>query len=337
MALTTLVGTKWRFDKPATFSSVTSSTSEVYEIVGTLSTEKGGLTATSSLGTIYRYFRTSRPSGVTSSYIAWVNFTSSGGGTTSYSFTMAMESNAHPYPSINGQNRFSTYGYVTLEIAGGSDATNANLITWLQTNATRVTETKLVNATELDENLTDIANAIRTKGGTSSPLAFPSDFVSAVNAIPTGGGGGDVNYDLKKLYLNIEFENWNLEAGEIGFQIILNTKNNEVDPPVLYSKTYTEADASETVTQEIDLTNLIPNDANFVRIIVKGTSKTGAAYGSWMGMFLPADFTNLSYNSTYYPLWRSETIDPSTTYGCGSSSISLSSTCVLSITASIED
>ena len=41
-----------------------------------------------------------------------------------------------------------------------------------------------------DTDLTSVANAIRTKGGTSSPLAFPSGFVSAVNAIPTGGGGG---------------------------------------------------------------------------------------------------------------------------------------------------
>jgi hypothetical protein len=34
-----------------------------------------------------------------------------------------------------------------------------------------------------------VANAIRTKGGTSSQLVWPTGFVSAVNAIPTGGGG----------------------------------------------------------------------------------------------------------------------------------------------------
>lgn len=37
-------------------------------------------------------------------------------------------------------------------------------------------------------DLTSIANAIRTKGGTSAQLAFPSGFVSAVQNIPTGGG-----------------------------------------------------------------------------------------------------------------------------------------------------
>ena len=49
---------------------------------------------------------------------------------------------------------------------------------------------KLVDSTQLDADLTSVANAIRTKGGTSASLAFPAGFVSAVEAIPTGGGGG---------------------------------------------------------------------------------------------------------------------------------------------------
>jgi len=39
-----------------------------------------------------------------------------------------------------------------------------------------------------DSELTGIANAIRTKGGTSSQLVFPDGFTSAIGAIPTGGG-----------------------------------------------------------------------------------------------------------------------------------------------------
>lgn len=46
---------------------------------------------------------------------------------------------------------------------------------------------KLVNATSLDNGLTSIADAIRTKGGTSADLTFPDGFVDAVEAIPTGG------------------------------------------------------------------------------------------------------------------------------------------------------
>jgi hypothetical protein len=38
-----------------------------------------------------------------------------------------------------------------------------------------------------DTELTSIANAIRTKGGTSASLSFPTGFVSAINAISGGG------------------------------------------------------------------------------------------------------------------------------------------------------
>lgn len=48
---------------------------------------------------------------------------------------------------------------------------------------------KLVDSAQLDTDLTSVANAIRTKGGTSASLAFPADFVTAIGNIPTGGGG----------------------------------------------------------------------------------------------------------------------------------------------------
>lgn len=54
---------------------------------------------------------------------------------------------------------------------------------------------KLVDSTQLETDLTSVANAIRTKGGTSSQLAFPSGFVSAINNIPTGGGGTPISAD----------------------------------------------------------------------------------------------------------------------------------------------
>lgn len=48
---------------------------------------------------------------------------------------------------------------------------------------------KLVDSTQLDADLTSVANAIRTKGGTSASLAFPAGFLTAIAAIPSGGGG----------------------------------------------------------------------------------------------------------------------------------------------------
>lgn len=73
---------------------------------------------------------------------------------------------------------------------------------------------KLVDSTQLDADLTSVANAIRTKGGTSASLAFPAGFVSAIGDIPTGGGG---NYDIasgtitpasnsKSIYVDVDFE-----------------------------------------------------------------------------------------------------------------------------------
>jgi hypothetical protein len=47
---------------------------------------------------------------------------------------------------------------------------------------------KLVDSTQLDADLTSVANAIRTKGGTSASLAFPAGFVQAIGDIQTGGG-----------------------------------------------------------------------------------------------------------------------------------------------------
>ena len=45
---------------------------------------------------------------------------------------------------------------------------------------------KSVDSAQLNSDLTSIANAIRTKGGTSEQLLFPTGFVSAVQAIPSG-------------------------------------------------------------------------------------------------------------------------------------------------------
>ena len=45
---------------------------------------------------------------------------------------------------------------------------------------------KAVDSSALNSNLTAVANAIRTKGGTSAQLAFPAGFVSAIGNIPTG-------------------------------------------------------------------------------------------------------------------------------------------------------
>lgn len=53
----------------------------------------------------------------------------------------------------------------------------------------------LVDSTQLNADLTSVANAIRTKGGTSAQLAFPTGFVSAIDAISGGYTAEDFAYN----------------------------------------------------------------------------------------------------------------------------------------------
>ena len=54
----------------------------------------------------------------------------------------------------------------------------------------------MANYLTTDTELTSVANAIRTKGGTSASLSYPSGFVSAIENIPTGGGSVDEDADV---------------------------------------------------------------------------------------------------------------------------------------------
>ena len=45
----------------------------------------------------------------------------------------------------------------------------------------------MANYLTTDTELTSVANAIRTKGGTNAQLTFPTGFVTAINNISTGG------------------------------------------------------------------------------------------------------------------------------------------------------
>lgn len=45
---------------------------------------------------------------------------------------------------------------------------------------------KVIDSSVLDANLTSVANAIRSKGGTSASLAFPAGFINAISRMETG-------------------------------------------------------------------------------------------------------------------------------------------------------
>ena len=67
-----------------------------------------------------------------------------------------------------------------------------------------------------DTELTSVANAIRTKGGTNAQLSFPTEFVSAINAISTGSVPENsvtfIDYDGTILYSYTRSEFANLSS-----------------------------------------------------------------------------------------------------------------------------
>ena len=68
------------------------------------------------------------------------------------------------------------------------------------------------------EEFTSVAEAIRTKGGTTAQLAWPAGFVQAVDAIQTGGG----DYEFLSKATHIEFANINSFGAE---NVVLNLPN----------------------------------------------------------------------------------------------------------------
>lgn len=74
--------------------------------------------------------------------------------------------------------------YRTIEITSVIRDDNGDGEAWLNANAVQVIDT--VDYLTTDTELTSIADAIRTKGGTSASLVYPTGFVSAIQAISTG-------------------------------------------------------------------------------------------------------------------------------------------------------
>lgn len=103
-----------------------------------------------------------------------------------------------------------------------------------------------------DANLTSIADAIRSKGGTSAALSFPAEFVSAISAISTGGGGVPACFDA------LAFEEFTLSSdvttrSDINISHSLGVVPNHI---FLWRKTQTEPSTSSSYWLFIQYTKL---------------------------------------------------------------------------------
>lgn len=85
-----------------------------------------------------------------------------------------------------------------------------------------------------DTELTSIANAIRTKGGTSASLEFPTEFVQAINDIQTGGGGASHDTELIMGTLSGTFENTEATSLKAHALSYMNSLTNVSLPNVAY-------------------------------------------------------------------------------------------------------
>ena len=65
---------------------------------------------------------------------------------------------------------------------------------------------KVIDSTEFDSKLTTVADAIRTAGGTTEPMSFPSGMVDAISSLSSGGGGTEELSALLKIFGCSDYE-----------------------------------------------------------------------------------------------------------------------------------
>jgi len=119
--------------------------------------------------------------------------------------------------------------------------------------------------------LTSIANAIREKGGTTEPLTYPSEFVSAIEAIPTGGDQPMLFAPVITGGVNeISWEN-NSSNGDFEVTIAATVDGNTVTSPLTITEQMdgktlviiASAENFESVTSTILLEYMSPTNSLF--------------------------------------------------------------------------
>ena len=171
---------------------------------------------------------------------------------------------------------------------------------------------KLVDSSQLDTDLTSIANAIRAKGGTSAQLTFPNEFVTAINAISGGGGSTLVTKTITENGTYTATDDDADGYSEVTVNVPTSgssawTKVAETSYQV--STTYTSSTTVatwETGHSEIWTSNKIV----YVRIRDTAGPRAGYFYGSdtfFMNMYPQNESTTLSVSTgLIYNIWRYE-------------------------------
>lgn len=65
---------------------------------------------------------------------------------------------------------------------------------------------RAIDSTAFDSKLTTVADAIRSAGGTTEPMSFPSGMVEAISSLSSGGGGTEELSALLKIFGCSDYE-----------------------------------------------------------------------------------------------------------------------------------
>lgn len=134
---------------------------------------------------------------------------------------------------------------------------------------------RAIDSTEFDSKLTTVADAIRTAGGTTEPMSFPSGMVEAISALKSGseaGGGGGI---VKGTFTLASAQ------GDYGFAEIQDNILNPPDVILLYKTDYTEDDYSWLIAVSVKIADKFYQVAlrnNSSRSVIK--SSTSDLYSS---------------------------------------------------------
>lgn len=145
------------------------------------------------------------------------------------------------------------------------------------------------------DDMTAVADAIRTKGGTSNAMIFPGGFVDAIEAIESGGSASGLT-DLELLIqdkLEVFSSNITTMPGEYEFAYKRNLK--KVSMPLAVGYITQRAFQNSGITEvEMPGTTIIGFDAFVGCVVTKVTfplcTQVGSSAFNWCGKLEKADF-----------------------------------------------
>lgn len=184
--------------------------------------------------------------------------------------TFPVQANSIAYWTTDGGVAYYTSNIpLTITITGGTDATNTKLISWLEENGTQVVDKVL----ELNPFLTNIANAIRTKKGSTEKINA-QDFPKEIENLQTGGGL--VGYSGGTISSSATFKFGLLEDGSI--TTTWNSNNKYVCLVIYhYASTGTYIFSSANITSKSNSSYffIVPNANNWKALTMANDSGGG--------------------------------------------------------------